>query len=61
MFAKIKVCESKFRLWELQLQSNNMAHFPTLKVKKATDIKKYAEEIQILQQEILSVSRFSKA
>jgi hypothetical protein len=48
-FAKIKAFESKLRLWELQLRSNIMAHFPTLRTEKPTDTKKYAEEIQILQ------------
>jgi hypothetical protein len=51
MFAKIKAFESKLQQWELQLRSNNMAHFPTLRTVKSTDTKKYAEEIQILQQE----------
>jgi hypothetical protein len=54
MFAKIKAFESKLRLWELQLRSNNMAHFPTLRTEKPTKTKKYAEEIQILQQEFSS-------
>jgi hypothetical protein len=54
MFAKIKAFESKLQLWELQLRSNNMAHFPTLRTEKPTDAKKYAEEIQILQQEFSS-------
>jgi hypothetical protein len=54
MFAKIKAFESKLRLWELQLRSNNMAHFPTLRTEKPTDSKKYAEEIEILQQEFSS-------
>jgi hypothetical protein len=54
IFAKITAFESKFWLWKLQLHSNNLAHFPTLKVKKPTDIMKYDEEIWILQQEIIS-------
>jgi hypothetical protein len=32
-----------------------MAHLPTLRTEKATDTKKYAEEIQILQQEFSSL------
>jgi hypothetical protein len=31
-----------------------MAHFPTVKVKKPTDIVEYTEEIHILQQEFSS-------
>lgn len=46
MFAKITAFESKFHLWELQLQSNDKAHFPTVKVKKPTDIMVYAGEIR---------------
>jgi hypothetical protein len=55
MFAEIKAFESKLRLWELQLLSNNMAHFPTLRTEKPTDTKKYAEDIQILQPECSSL------
>jgi hypothetical protein len=39
MSAKIKAFESKLRLWELQLRSKNMTHFPTLRTEKPTDTK----------------------
>jgi hypothetical protein len=54
IFAKVKAFESMHRLWELQLRSNNMTNFPTPRTKKPTDTEKYAEEIQILQQEFSS-------
>jgi hypothetical protein len=47
MFDKVKAFESKLQLWELQLWSYKMAHFPTLRSEKPTDAKKCAEEIQI--------------
>jgi hypothetical protein len=50
MFAKIKAFKSKLQLWELQLRSNNTAYFPTLRTEKPIDAKKYAEEIQIIQE-----------
>jgi hypothetical protein len=37
MFATIEAFESKLRLGELQLLSNNMTHFPTLRKEKPTD------------------------
>jgi hypothetical protein len=51
---KIKSFEIKVRLWELQLRSNNMAHFPALRTEKPTGTNKHAEEIPILQQELRS-------
>jgi hypothetical protein len=40
MSAKIKTFDCKLQLWELQLQSSNMAHFPTLGMEKPTETKK---------------------
>jgi hypothetical protein len=54
MFAQIKTFDSRLRLWELQLCSNNMARSPNQRTQKPADTKKYAEEIRILQQEFSS-------
>jgi hypothetical protein len=53
MFTKIKIFQIKFRLWELQLWSNNKSHFPPLRKGKPTGSKKYVEEIKILKQEFI--------
>jgi hypothetical protein len=39
---------------ELQLQSNNMTHFPILRIKIPPDSEKGVVEIQFLQQEFIS-------
>ena len=51
MFDKIKAFESKLRIWNRQLKSNNMVHFPILKKENPSETKKYAEEIQRLQKD----------
>jgi hypothetical protein len=43
MSARKKPFESKLQQWELQLQSNNVAHFPALRTEKPTYTKKYEE------------------
>jgi hypothetical protein len=61
MFGRIKALESKLQRWELQLQSNNVAHFPILRTEKPTYIKKYAEENSDSPTRIqISISRFLK-
>jgi hypothetical protein len=47
---KIPAFESNPRLSELQMRSNNSTHFLILWKQKSRDAKKYAEEIQLLQQ-----------
>jgi hypothetical protein len=51
MSGRTTTFKQQLRLCQLQLQSNNTAHFPILKTDKPTDAKTYAEEIQFLQQE----------
>jgi hypothetical protein len=40
-FDKMTALEKKLRVWEVQMQSNNMTHFPFLRTEKLTHAKKY--------------------
>jgi hypothetical protein len=42
------------RMWEMELRSDSVARFPIMRMEKPTEGEKYAEEIQILQQEFSS-------
>jgi hypothetical protein len=53
MFTTITALERKHQLWELQLRSNNMTHFPIMRNGKSLT-KEYVKKIQLLQQELNS-------
>jgi 2'-5' RNA ligase len=55
MCDKVTAFQRKLGLWELQLRSKNVTLFPILGKEKLIDAKKYAEEIQLLQEELNSV------
>ncbi|XP_076232931.1 general transcription factor II-I repeat domain-containing protein 2-like [Calliopsis andreniformis] len=51
MFDKVKAFESKLKIWNKQLQLNNMINFPILKRQNPSETMKYAQEVQRLQEE----------
>lgn len=46
-----KAFEVKLRLWKMQLQANNLTHFPSLKSTSSPDSSRYAEKVNSLSEE----------
>ena len=48
MFDQIKAFESKLKIWNKHLLSNNTSHFPYLRKETPSETRKYAQQIQTL-------------